>query len=80
MTGTANVLVGSFVELRDAKEQGAAVEVLDPKGERALSLDEATKAQNIQLASGGLLRYAAAQRAPRTGGGESRTGTSRTST
>ena len=47
--GSASVLVGSFGELRDSKEKGAAVDVVDPKGERVLSLDEATKAQNIQF-------------------------------
>ena len=45
--------VGSFEELRDSKEKGAAVDVLDPKGERALSLEEATKAQNIQFTMAG---------------------------
>jgi hypothetical protein len=47
------VLVGSFAELRDAKETGSSVDVLDPKGERVLSLDEATKAQNIQFTQAG---------------------------
>ena len=51
--GPASVLVGGFAELRDSKEKGAAVDVLDPKGERALSLDEATKAQNIQFTMAG---------------------------
>jgi hypothetical protein len=49
----ANYLVGSYLELRQAKEQGAAAEVLDPKGVRALSLEEATRAQNIPLAMAG---------------------------
>ena len=47
------MLVGSFAELRDAKEVGSAVDVLDPKGERVLSLEEATKAQNIQFSQAG---------------------------
>jgi hypothetical protein len=47
--GPSHYLVGSYLELRQAKEQGAAVEVLDPKGERALTLDEATRAQNMPL-------------------------------
>ena len=47
--GPPSVMVDSFEELRDSKEKGAAVDVLDPKGNRALSLDEATKAQNIQF-------------------------------
>jgi hypothetical protein len=51
--GPASVVVGSFAELRDTKEKGAAVDVVDPKGERVLSLEEATKAENIQFASAG---------------------------
>jgi len=47
------VLVGSFAELRDAKEVGNAVDVVDPKGDRVLSLEEATKAQNIQFTQAG---------------------------
>jgi hypothetical protein len=52
-TGAPAVLVGSFEELRDAKEVGSAVDVLDPKGDRVLSLEEATKAQNIQFTMAG---------------------------
>ena len=51
--GPASDMVGAFAELRDSKEKGAAVDVVDPKGERALSLDEATKAQNIQFTMAG---------------------------
>lgn len=51
--GPASVLVGGFAELRDSKEKGAAVDVLDPKGERAFSLEEASKAQNIQFTMAG---------------------------
>jgi hypothetical protein len=51
--GPSNYLVGSYLELRQAKEQGAAVEVLDPKGARALTLDEATRAQNMPLTMAG---------------------------
>ncbi len=51
--GPPSVLVGSFAELRDSKEKGAAVDVVDPKGARALSLAESTKAQNIQFAMAG---------------------------
>jgi hypothetical protein len=47
--GPASVPVGSFAELRDSKEKGSAVEVVDPKGGRVLSLEEATQAQNIQF-------------------------------
>ncbi|MBS1858179.1 MAG: BatA domain-containing protein [Acidobacteria bacterium] len=51
--GPASTMVGSFAELRDSKEKGAAVDVVDPKGERALSLEEATRAQNIQFTMAG---------------------------
>ena len=47
------VFVGAFEELRDSKEQGAAVDVLDPRGERALSLEEAARARNIQFTMAG---------------------------
>jgi len=52
-SGPPSVLVDSFAELRDAKEKGTAVDVVDPKGERALTLDEATKATNIQFTMAG---------------------------
>jgi hypothetical protein len=52
-SGPPSVLVDSFAELRESREKGAAVDVVDPKGERALSLDEATKAQNIQFTMAG---------------------------
>jgi Aerotolerance regulator N-terminal/von Willebrand factor type A domain len=51
--GPPAVLVGSFEELRDASETGAAVDVVDPKGDRVFSLEEATKAQNIQFTEAG---------------------------
>jgi hypothetical protein len=51
--GPANYIVGSYLELRQAKEQGAAVEVLDPKGRRALTLEEAVRAQNMPLPMAG---------------------------
>jgi hypothetical protein len=51
--GPPSVQVGSFEELRDSKEKGAAVDVLDAKGERVLSLAEATQAQNIQFTQAG---------------------------
>jgi hypothetical protein len=51
--GPPSVRVGSFAELRDSKEKGTAVDVVDPKGERVLSLEEATKAQNIQFTVAG---------------------------
>jgi len=51
--GPPSVAVGAFEDLRSSKEKGAAVEVLDPKGGRALSLEEATRAQNIQFTMAG---------------------------
>jgi hypothetical protein len=51
--GPSSVLVGSFGELRDSKETGAALDVVDPKGDRVLSLAESTKAQNIQFTQAG---------------------------
>lgn len=51
--GPASVAVGAFAELRDSRETGAAVDVVDPTGARVLSLDEATKAQNIQFTMAG---------------------------
>ena len=51
--GPSSVPVGAFAELRDSKEVGAAVDVVDPRGDRVLSLDEATKAQNIQFEEAG---------------------------
>ncbi len=51
--GPSSTLVGAFAELRDSKEKGAAVDVVDPKGERALSLEEATRAPNIQFTMAG---------------------------
>ena len=50
----ANFTVGSYFELRTAREpSGAAIEVFDPKGARALTLAESARAQNIQLAEQG---------------------------
>lgn len=51
--GPPSVPVGSFAELRDSKQKGAAVDVIDPRGTRALSLAESTKAQNIQFVMAG---------------------------
>mgnify|MGYP000035336568 CR=1 FL=1 len=46
---TSSVVVGSFVELRSSAEQGQAVEVIGPEEGRALSLEEAARAQSFQL-------------------------------
>jgi hypothetical protein len=51
--GASSVLVGSFGELRETKETGTAVDVVDPKGDRVLSLADAAKAQNIQYTMSG---------------------------
>jgi hypothetical protein len=51
--GGANYTVGSYLELRAAREQGTTVEVLDPAGHRALTLAEAARAQTIALQSEG---------------------------
>jgi hypothetical protein len=45
--------VGSFLELRAAREQAISVEVIDPDGARPLSLKEATSAQSFPLAREG---------------------------
>ena len=52
-SGPSSQAVGAFEELRDSKEAGTAVDVLDPKGERVFSLAEATKVQNIQFTMAG---------------------------
>jgi hypothetical protein len=51
--GPSAVSVGSFEELRDAGGKAAAVDVLDPKGERVFSLAQAATAQNIQFTMAG---------------------------
>jgi len=46
-------VVDSFLELGNGKQQGVGVEVIDPDGRRALSLDEATSAETFQLRRAG---------------------------
>ncbi len=46
---STNVAVDSYIELRSAKEHGAAVEVIDPDGQHPLSLKEATTAVSFQV-------------------------------
>ncbi|MGH9686613.1 MAG: vWA domain-containing protein, partial [Candidatus Acidiferrales bacterium] len=46
-------LVGSYLQLRTAKERAVSVEVVDPQGRRPLSLQEATTAQTYQLNDAG---------------------------
>jgi hypothetical protein len=52
-SGPSSVPVGSFAELRNGAEKGSAVEVIGPNGERALSLEEAARAQSFQFVSAG---------------------------
>jgi hypothetical protein len=52
-SGPPAVQVGAFEELRDAKQKGAAVDVVDPKGARVFDLREATTAQNVQFTMAG---------------------------
>ena len=51
--GPAGVPVGSFAELRDSKAKGSSVEVIDPHGARALSLEQGASAENIQFTEAG---------------------------
>jgi len=49
-----NFTVGSYLDLRTGRgPAGAAIEVLDPHGTRAMTLSESTLAQNIQLTEQG---------------------------
>jgi len=54
---STNFLVDSYVDLRTAKNQSTAVEVLDPDGKRALSLKDATTAQNFRLTREGFYEF-----------------------
>lgn len=50
----ANLTVGAYLDLRTGREpSGAAIEVFDPHGARAMTLAESTRAQNIQLTEQG---------------------------
>lgn len=46
-------LVGSYLQLRTAKERAVSVEVVDPRGHRPLSLQQASTAQTFQLNEAG---------------------------
>lgn len=46
-------IVGSYMQLRTAKERAVSVEVIDPQGRRPLSLQEAATAQTYQLNDAG---------------------------
>jgi hypothetical protein len=45
----ARYVVDSFAELRTARDSGTGVDVMGPDGKRALSLQEASKAQTLRL-------------------------------
>ena len=45
--------VGGLIELRAAQDRATSIEVIDPQGKRALSLDQATRAETFQLPSEG---------------------------
>ncbi len=46
-------VVDSFLDLRNSKEQAVSVEVIDPEGQRPLSLKETSTAQSYQLIEAG---------------------------
>ena len=46
---STNVAAGSYIELRTAKDRGAAIDVTDPDGSHPLSLKDATTAQTFQV-------------------------------
>ncbi len=46
---SSNLAVDDYVELRSAKDRGAAAEVIDPDGKRPLSLKEASSAQSFKV-------------------------------
>ena len=46
---SANVAVDDFIELRSAKDQGAAADVVEPDGKHALSLKDASTAQSFKV-------------------------------
>ena len=52
-TGQGNYKVGSFIDLRTAKEKGVPVEVIGPNNQRLLSLAESAKATTFQFPSQG---------------------------
>ncbi len=52
-SGPPAVQVGAFEELRDVRQKGSAVDVVDPKGARVFDLREATTAQNVQFTMAG---------------------------
>jgi hypothetical protein len=51
--GGSSVTVGAFAELRAAAQKGESVQVIDPKGERVLSLSESATTENVQFTTAG---------------------------
>jgi hypothetical protein len=52
-SGQGNYKVGSYVELRTAREKGVPVEIVGPGDKRLLTLSESTKATSFQFPSQG---------------------------
>ena len=46
---STNVATGSYIELRSARERGAAIDVTEPDGSHPLSLKDSTTAQTFQV-------------------------------
>ena len=68
----ASVPVGAFAELRESKETGAAVDVVDPRGGTRAFAGGGHQGPEHPIHHGGLLRYPPPQRTGRTGGREFR--------
>ena len=66
-----NYKVGSYVDLRTAKEKGVPVEIIGPGNKRVLTLSESAKATHFPVPVAGFLRYPPRQRPGRTGRGQS---------
>ena len=56
-TSPGNYKVGSFVELRTAKEKGVPVEIVGPGDKRLLTLAESTKAATFPIPVTGIFRH-----------------------
>ena len=56
-----SMLAGAPLELRTARDRASSVEVIDPDGKRMLSLEEATKAQTVNLEREGFYEVRRAQ-------------------
>ena len=49
----SSFVVGGLIELRAAQDRATSVDVIDPRGKRALSLEQATRAETYQLPAEG---------------------------